>query len=64
MMNMDEQKRISLDRMRYTKDGLSSGLVLLAIVFNVLYFVSIYQQDHPVVKLRQRLQKKGKEERK
>lgn len=36
---------IKRDRMRYTKDGLSSGLVLLAIVFNVLYFVSIYQSD-------------------
>ncbi len=36
---------IQRDRMRFTKDGLSSGLVLLAIVFNVLYFVSIYQSD-------------------
>ena len=36
---------IKRDRMRYTKDGFSSGLVLLAIVFNVLYFVSIYQSD-------------------
>lgn len=36
---------IKRDRMRYTKDSLSSGLVLLAIVFNVLYFVSIYQSD-------------------
>ncbi len=36
---------IKRDRMRYTKDSLSSGLVLLAIVFNVLYFVSIYQTD-------------------
>lgn len=36
---------IKRDRMRYTKDSLSSGLVLLAIVFDVLYFVSIYQTD-------------------
>ncbi|MBO7185071.1 MAG: hypothetical protein J6V34_04645 [Oscillospiraceae bacterium] len=36
---------IKRDRMRYTKDSLSSGLVLLAIVFNVLYFISIYQSD-------------------
>ena len=36
---------IKRDRMRYTKDSFSSGLVLLAIVFNVLYFVSIYQTD-------------------
>ena len=36
---------IKRDRMRYTKDSFSSGLVLLAIVFDVLYFVSIYQSD-------------------
>lgn len=36
---------IKRDRMRYTKDSFSSGLVLLAIVCNVLYFVSIYQTD-------------------
>lgn len=36
---------IKRDRMRYTKDGFSSGLVLLSIVFNVLYFVSIYSTD-------------------
>ena len=45
MMNMDEQKRISLDRMRYTKNTLSSSLALCAIAFNVLYFVSIYESD-------------------
>ena len=42
---MQSDLYIKRDRMRYTKDGLSSGLVLLAIVFNVLYFVSIYQTD-------------------
>ena len=36
---------IKRDRMRYTKDTFSSGLVLLSIVFDVLYFVSIYQSD-------------------
>lgn len=36
---------IKRDRMRYTKDKFSSNLVLLAIVFDVLYFVSIYQTD-------------------
>ena len=36
---------IKRDRMRYTKDSFSSGLVMLAIVCNVLYFVSIYQTD-------------------
>ena len=40
-----EERQIKIDRMRYTKDSLSSGLVLLAIVFDVLYFVSIYQTD-------------------
>ena len=34
-----------MDRMRYTKDTLSSGLVLLAIVLDALYFVSIYKTD-------------------
>lgn len=36
---------IKRDRMRYTKDSFSSGLVLLAIVFDVLYYVSIYSTD-------------------
>lgn len=44
-MTMDENKRIRLDRMRYIKNSLSSRLALLSIVFNVLYFVSIYQSD-------------------
>ncbi|MBE5775888.1 MAG: hypothetical protein E7326_00090 [Clostridiales bacterium] len=41
----EEEKRIRLDRMRYTKNSLSSSLSLLAIVFNVFYFVSIYESD-------------------
>ena len=36
---------IKTDRMRYTKDSFSSTLVILAIVFDCLYFVSIYQSD-------------------
>lgn len=44
-MTMDENKRTKLDRMRYTKNTRSSNLALLSIVFNVLYFVSIYQSD-------------------
>lgn len=40
-----EDQMISKDRMRYTKDKLSSLLVLLAILFDALYFVSIYQSD-------------------
>lgn len=40
MMN---DRSVKLDRMRYTKNTASSRLVLLAIVFDVLYFVSIYK---------------------
>lgn len=40
-----EDLSISKDRMRYTKDKLSSTMVLLAIVFDALYFVSIYRSD-------------------
>ena len=36
---------IAKDRMRYTKDKFSSMLAILAIVFDCLYFVSIYQSD-------------------
>ena len=41
---MDE-KQIRKDRLRYTKNSLSSGLALLAILFNVFYFVNIYKSD-------------------
>ena len=44
-MNTEEIKRTQLDRMRYTKNLLSSRMALLAIVFNVLYFVSVYESD-------------------
>ena len=44
-MSMNEDKFIQRDRMRFTKNTLSSGLALLAILFNVLYFVSIYKSD-------------------
>jgi len=40
MMN---DSSVRLDRMRYTKNTTSSRLSLLAIVFNVLYFVLIYR---------------------
>ncbi len=40
-----EEKLVRYDRMRYTKDTFSSGLVLLAIVLDALYFVSIYETD-------------------
>ncbi len=40
-----EEQTVRVDRMRYTKDTLSSGLILIAIVLDALYFVSIYQSD-------------------
>lgn len=42
---MSEDRFVKLDRMRFTKNKLSSSLALLAIVFDVLFFVSIYQSD-------------------
>lgn len=42
---MSEARLIKTDRMRYTKNTMSSRLALLAIVFNVLYFVNVYQSD-------------------
>lgn len=41
----NEERFVKLDRMRYTKNSLSSMLALLAIVFDVLFFVSIYQSN-------------------
>ncbi len=42
---LDNPKTIRLDRMRYAKNTFSSRLTYLAILFNVLYFVSIYESD-------------------
>lgn len=36
---------IKKDRMLYTKDKLSANLILLAIVLDCLYFISIYRMD-------------------
>ncbi len=41
-----DEKQTKLDRMRYTNDSLSSTMVILAIVLNVLFYVGIYQCDH------------------
>ncbi|MGX8705049.1 MAG: hypothetical protein ACSW8J_00575 [bacterium] len=41
---MNEQS-IQLDRMRFTKNTTSSRLAIIAIVFDVLYFVSIYKTN-------------------
>ena len=36
---------VKTDRMRYTKNKISANLSYLAIVFNALYFISIYSSD-------------------
>lgn len=45
MINANNTALIKKDRLRFTKNKLSSGLALLAIVFNALYFVDIYRTD-------------------
>jgi len=40
-----DARYLKTDRMRYTKDKFSANLVILAIVFDCLYFVSLYQSD-------------------
>ncbi len=40
---MDREKLISRDRMRYSKNKFSSSMCYLAILFNAIYFASIYR---------------------
>lgn len=40
-----EERTIQRDRMRFIKNSLSANLALLDIIFDVFYFVSIYQSD-------------------
>jgi len=42
---MMDAKTIKKDRLRYTKNKLSANLAYVAILFDVLYFVSIYSSD-------------------
>ena len=42
---MNDDRSTQLDRMRFTKNTASSRLALLAIVFDVLFFISIYKSD-------------------
>lgn len=42
---MNEDRSIRIDRMRFIKNSLSANLAILAILFDVLYFVSIYQSN-------------------
>ena len=40
-----EANSIRTDRMRFTQDSLSANLILVAIVMDALYFVSVYQSN-------------------
>ena len=40
-----EDRSIQRDRMRFIKNTLSSNLAILGILFDVFYFVSLYQSD-------------------
>lgn len=40
-----DKNLVKRDRLRYTKNTASANLAYLAILFNVLYFVSIYSSD-------------------
>ena len=42
---MNDERFVKTDRLRYTKNTASSRLAILAILFDVLYFVSIYKSD-------------------
>ena len=44
-MTMTDDREIKLDRMRYVKNTESSRLCYLAILLDVLYFVSVYKSD-------------------
>ena len=42
---MNDALVTQIDRMRYTKNTASSRLALLAIVFDILFFISLYKSD-------------------
>ena len=42
---MNDEREVKLDRLRYTKNVASSRLAILAILFDVFFFVSIYKSD-------------------
>ena len=44
-MTEKEERELRLDRMRFTKNKASAGLALLAIVFDVCFFISLYESD-------------------
>jgi len=41
----NEDREIQRDRMRFIKNSLSANLAIIAIVFDVLYFVNVYQSN-------------------
>ena len=43
---MEDELKIQQDRMRFTKNTASSRLAILAIIFDVLFFISIYRVNH------------------
>lgn len=45
MSMKNEELQIKKDRMRFIKNTIPANLTILAIVFDVFYFVSIYQSD-------------------
>ncbi|MBP5291903.1 MAG: hypothetical protein J6Y90_04735 [Lachnospiraceae bacterium] len=42
---MNEEKNIQLDRMRFTKNSTAANFALLAILFDVMFFISIYESN-------------------
>ncbi|MBR3561035.1 MAG: hypothetical protein IKN81_05855 [Oscillospiraceae bacterium] len=42
---MNDERTTRLDRMRFTKNKMSANLALLAIIFNVCFFINIYESD-------------------
>ena len=42
---MNDEKEIRLDRLRYTKNTQASGFALLSILFDVFFFISIYESN-------------------
>lgn len=44
-ISADRISDVKKDRLRYTKNKLSSSLAIIAIVFDALYFISLYSSD-------------------
>ena len=42
---MNDENLVRIDRMRYTKNKLSSTMAYIAIIADVLYFINVYQSD-------------------